>query len=186
MLFLPITKADAKQRMVYGVAVSEIADRSGEIFDYATSKPEFEKWSLDARKMSGDKSYGNVRGMHGKVVAGKLTDIGFDDKNKAIEIAAKIIDKEEWQKVEEGVYTGFSIGGQYLKRWDDGELKRYTARPTEISLVDVPCVPTATFTMIKLDGSRDLLNFRSSPSRDDLLRQAALEAEARRIFNRRF
>ena len=84
MLFLPITKADAKQRMVYGVAVSEIADRSGEIFDYATSKPEFEKWSLDARKMSGDKSYGNVRGMQGKVAAGKLTDIGFDDKNKAI------------------------------------------------------------------------------------------------------
>jgi len=43
--------------------------------------------------------------------AGKFTDIQFDDDNKCIEGAAKIIDDDEWEKVVEGLYTGFSIGG---------------------------------------------------------------------------
>ncbi|WP_217918144.1 DUF6582 domain-containing protein, partial [Burkholderia pseudomallei] len=59
-------------------------------------------------------------------------------------------------KVLEGVYTGFSIGGDYVKRWADAELsaRRFTANPCEISLVDLPCVPTASFFSIeKADGS---------------------------------
>jgi len=38
-LFLPITKVDADQRLVYGLATAEVADRAGEICDYATTKP---------------------------------------------------------------------------------------------------------------------------------------------------
>jgi cation transport regulator ChaB len=160
-LFVPLLKVDAKQRMVYGQAVAEVRDRVDEVFDYATSKPHFERWSADVHKASDGKSYGNVRSMHGKIAAGKLTDIGFNDTSKAIDVAAKIVDDGEWKKVEEGVYTGFSIGGKYDKRWQDGELKRYTAIPSEISLVDLPCVPTATFTMIKMDGSEELRTFKS-------------------------
>ncbi|WP_051382441.1 NUDIX domain-containing protein [Bradyrhizobium sp. Tv2a-2] len=158
-LFVQLCKVDAKQRIVYGTAVAEVADRSGEIFDYATSKPEFEKWSGDIEKSTDGKSKGNVRSMHGKIAAGKLTDIAFDDTRKAIDVAAKIVDEDEWKKVEEGVYTGFSIGGQYLKRWQDGGLKRYTARPAEVSLVDLPCVPTATFSMVKADGTEEMRKF---------------------------
>lgn len=158
-IFVPVFKVDAKQRIVYGTAVVEEVDRAGEIFDYSSSKPEFEKWSSDIEKATDGKSKGNVRSMHGKVAAGKLNDIGFDDKRKAIDIAAKIVDADEWKKVEEGVYTGFSIGGAYLKRWQDGDHKRYTARPAEISLVDLPCGPSATFSMIKADGSEELRKF---------------------------
>ena len=158
-LFVPLLKVDVAKQIVYGTAVEEVEDRAGEIFDYATSKPEFEKWSGDIEKSTDGKSKGNVRSMHGKIAAGKLNDIGFDDKRKAIDVAAKIVDKDEWQKVLEGVYTGFSIGGSYVKRWTDGDLKRYTARPAEISLVDLPCVPTATFSMIKADGSEELRKF---------------------------
>ena len=152
-LFLPLAKVDLDQRLVTGVATAETPDRSGEICDYASSRPYFEKWSAEALAASGGKSLGAVRAMHGQVAAGKLTDIAFDDDGKRIVIAAKIVDDDEWRKVREGVYTGFSQGGRYVKRWPDPDsgLTRYTAEPREISLVDLPCLPNATFDVVK-DG----------------------------------
>ena len=150
-LFLPLAKIDLDQRLVTGVATAETPDRSGEICDYASSKPYFEQWSAEALAASGGKSLGAVRAMHGNVAAGKLTDIAFDDDGKRIVIAAKIVDDDEWRKVCEGVYTGFSQGGRYVKRWPDPDssLTRYTAEPREISLVDLPCLPNATFEVVK-------------------------------------
>jgi hypothetical protein len=150
-LFLPLSKVDLDRRLVSGVATAETPDRTGEIFDYASSKPYFEQWSAEALAASGGKSFGAVRAMHGPVAAGKLTDIAFDDEAKCITVAAKIVDDDEWRKVQEGVYTGFSQGGRYVKRWPDAEtgLTRYTAEPHEISLVDLPCVPNATFEVVK-------------------------------------
>jgi hypothetical protein len=152
-LFMPLAKVDLDQRIVQGVATAEAPDRVGEICDYASTKPFFEAWSAEALAASGGKSLGAVRAMHGRVAAGKLTDISFDDEGKRILVAAKIVDDEEWLKVKEGVYTGFSQGGRYVKRWPDPDtgLTRYTAEPSEISLVDLPCVPGATFEVIK-DG----------------------------------
>jgi hypothetical protein len=152
-LFLPLTKVDVDAHLVYGVATAESPDRTGEICDYQTTKPYFQSWSEDARSASAGKSLGAVRAMHGRVAAGKLTDIAFDDDNRRILVAAKIVDDSEWEKVLEGVYTGFSQGGRYVARWNDEAtgLTRYTAEPTEISLVDVPCLPGATFEVVK-DG----------------------------------
>ena len=42
-LDIPITKVDAARRLVYGVATAEIADRAGEVCDYASTKPLYEK-----------------------------------------------------------------------------------------------------------------------------------------------
>jgi hypothetical protein len=150
-LFLPLAKVDVDRRLVTGVATAETPDRSGEIFDYASSKPFFEKWSAEAAAASGGKSLGAVRVMHTPIAAGKLTDIAFDDKAKRITVCAKVVDDDEWRKVQEGVYTGFSQGGRYVKRWADPDsgLTRYTAEPHEISLVDLPCVPDATFDVVK-------------------------------------
>jgi hypothetical protein len=150
-LFLPLTKVDADQRIVYGLATAEVEDRAGEICDYATTKPYYEAWSAEMNAASGGKSLGSLRAMHGRVAAGKITDIAFDDEGKRIMIAAKIVDDEEWRKVEEGIYTGFSQGGRYVKRWPDpgSDLTRYTAEPHEISLVDMPSVAAATFEVIK-------------------------------------
>ena len=83
-LFLPLAKVDLDQRLVTGVATAETPDRSGEICDYASSKPYFEQWSAEALAASGGKSLGAVRAMHGNVAAGKLTDIAFDDDGKRI------------------------------------------------------------------------------------------------------
>jgi hypothetical protein len=158
-LFVPLTKVDAEKRLVYGVLAAEQVDRSGEVMDYATSKPFFEAWSGDIAKATEGKSVGNLRAMHGKVAAGKFTDLQFDDTNKRIEAIAKVVDDTEWNKVLEGVYTGFSIGGKYVKSWQVDGKKHYTAGPAEGSLVDYPCIPSATFEVIKVDGSTELRKF---------------------------
>ncbi len=165
-MFIPLRKADAARRMIHGYATAELPDRSGEICDYASTRPYYEQWSEDFAKASGGKSLGNLRAMHGKVAAGKISAITFNDEAKRIEIAAKIIDDDEWRKIEEGVYTGFSQGGAYVKRWPDPEnpeLTRYTAAPSEISLVDLPCLPEAGFELVKADGASERRGF-AAPS----------------------
>lgn len=162
-LFIPITKVDAQQRLVYGIATAESEDRAGEICDYELTKPLYEKWSREIAQSTGGKSRGNLRAMHGAVAAGKVTALTFNDKHKQIEICAKVVDDAEWTKVKEGVYTGFSQGGTYARRWtDDQGHTRYTAAPTEISLVDLPCLPEARFEMIKADGSHEWRRFGKS------------------------
>jgi hypothetical protein len=178
-LFLPLAKVDLDQRIVHGIATAEAPDRGGEICDYASTKPYFETWSAEAHSASGGKSLGAVRAMHGRVAAGKLTDIAFDDEGKRILVAAKIVDDDEWLKVTEGVYTGFSQGGRYVKRWPDPDtgLTRFTAEPTEISLVDLPCLPDATFEVVK-DGVVEKRAFARAAVAQAADAPAAAEIEA--------
>ena len=172
-LDIPITKVDAAKRLVFGVATAEIEDRAGEICDYATTKPMYEKWSDAIANSSNGRSFGNLRAMHGQVAAGKVTAIAFNDAAKQIEICAKVVDDAEWTKVEEGVYTGFSQGGAYARRWtDERGSKRYTADPHEISLVDLPCLAEARFEMVKADGSHEWRPFKA-PDEDDVVKVGA-------------
>ena len=145
-LFIPLTKADEARREVWGVAAIEQSDQSGEIMDYEKSKPYFWEWSKRVEKASGGKSRGNVRDSHTLKAVGKVIKLLFDDAAKAVRVGVKVLDSEAWQKVTEGVFTGFSIGGRYGERWSDPlnkSLTRYVAIPNEISLVDLPCIPGA-------------------------------------------
>jgi hypothetical protein len=157
-MFVPLTKADAAQRLVYG-SFDETPDRAGETFDYASSKDLIKAWSDERYTATNGQSYGNVRGQHANIAAGKLIEIVFDDLGKSVGFVAKIVDDNEWKKVEEGVYSGFSPGGKYAKRWQDGLAKRYTADVRELSIVDVPCNPNAGFTMVKADGTEEQVEF---------------------------
>ena len=173
-LDIPITKVDAARRLVYGVATAEVADRAGEVCDYASTKPLYERWSEAISTSSGGRSLGNLRAMHGAVAAGKVTALTFNDQAKQIEICAKVVDDAEWSKVEEGVYTGFSQGGSYARRWTDSDgATRYTADPHEISLVDLPCLAEARFEMVKSDGSHEWRRFRSQADPFDLTKVGA-------------
>ena len=177
-IFVPITKIDARRRLVYGVVTAEKPDASGEVCDYASTKPFYQKWSEKFASATDGRSLGNLRAMHGAVAAGKLVDIAFNDDDKQVEICGKVVDQAEWQKVEEGVYTGFSQGGRYLKRWPDPDqpsLTRYTAEPLEVSLVDHPCLPEATFAVIKADGSTELRKFKANA--DASVPEGSLPAE---------
>lgn len=170
-VFVPLTKVDEEQRLVYGTITQEILDKSGEVMDYEKSKPHFEKWSNDIHTASGGLSKGNLRVMHGLTVAGKLTELEFDDENKTIEVCSKVVDDSEWNKVLEGCYTGFSVGGKYGKKWNDKAadgttIKKYEAIPNEVSLVDNPCVPSATFSLVKADGAEEQIMFKAAAEQE--------------------
>lgn len=159
-LFARLKKVDTVKREVWGVLAAEVADTSGEIFDYDLSKPYFEKWNERFEKVTDGQSLGNLRAMHGNVAAGKFIDFQYDDERKEINVGAKVVDDVEWKKVTEGVYTGFSIGGKYIRKWQDGELTRYVANPSEGSLVDSPCIPVALFQMVKDNGVCEFRKFQ--------------------------
>ena len=158
-LFAQIAKIDESKHEVWGVATAEIVDKEGEIFDYDSSKPYFKRWSDEISKATAGKSLGNVREMHEPSAVGKLVAIAFDDDLKQIRVGARIVDSVAWQKCMLGVYTGFSIGGAYVKAWKDGEYVRFTASPVEISVVDNPCLPGAHFTAVKADGTYEVRKF---------------------------
>jgi hypothetical protein len=167
LVFAPITKVkenDDGTCEVYGTAAAEVVDKTREILDYALSKPQFEKWRDETRDRSQGKSLGNIRSMHGKIAAGKVTAMDFDDAGKTVNISTHIIDPVEAKKCALGVYTGFSVGGSYAKRWPDPTQKgvmRYSPELSEISIVDNPCIHSATFQHIKLDGATELCKFAS-------------------------
>lgn len=170
-IFIPMTKVDAERREVWGWGAIEEQDAANEIMDYSTSKKHFMDWSGNAEKRSGGKSKGNVRSMHQTQSAGKLIDFRPDDTLKGFYVGAKIVDDGEWKKVQEGVYTGFSIGGSYLRRWPDEKVTgaiRYTAKPAELSLVDAPCIPGATFQMVKM-ASVDIVEFKAGEALQKIL-----------------
>lgn len=167
-IFARLTKVNEANRTVEGVIADETPDHAGEVFDYTTSKAHFVEWSNGLAKATDGKSVGNLRAMHGNVVAGKLDAMNFDDVAKSISVVANVVDDNEWQKVLKGCYTGFSIGGSYGAKWDDAELgkKRYTGIPNEVSLVDLPCNGNATFTVTKADGSNEMRKFRTAEAGD--------------------
>lgn len=167
-LFVPLTKVDEVQRMVYGILTEEAVDKSGEILDYERSKPHFEAWSKSFEAVTKGKSKGNLRRMHQPHVAGHFTEMVFNDELKRIEVAAKVTDDVDWAKCQEGDYTGFSVGGEYVDTWDDEVLKalRFEAKPAEGSLVDNPCVYGATFTAVKVGGATELRKFKGAPAPD--------------------
>lgn len=170
-IFIPIAKIDEQRREVWGYAALEEPDHSDEIMDYETSKPYWLRWSESAQKRSGGRSLGNVREMHKPLAAGKLIAFQPDDAQKGFWVGSQVVDDAAWRKVQTGVYTGFSVGGSYVKRWQDGakpRLTRYTANPNEISLVDAPCIKGATFQVVKADGIEEQREFQSGEGEDVL------------------
>ena len=105
--------------------------------------------------------------MHGRVAAGKITDIAFDDEGKRILVAAQIVDDDEWRKVQEGVYTGFSQGGRYVKRWPDPDRPHPLHRRAERNLARRPALP----------ARRDLRSDQRRRRRETRLRAARRRAE---------
>ena len=185
LVFFQLTKIDEAKRLVFGRAVQEVPDRVGEVFDYETSVPNFKAWSASQFEASLGKSNGNIRAMHKDISAGVIVPGGlkFHDDEKAIDLTAHIGNDAEWAGVMDGRYTGFSIGGRYAKKWE-GEDKRthYTADPSEISLVDRPCIPTATFFEIqKADGSVMQKNF--APAEAEIIKvEPVVELEKKFSF----
>ncbi len=156
-IFMPIYKIDVENRLIYARATEETPDSAGEIFDYDSSVPYWKAWNQEFSDATGGKSLGNVRAMHNPDRAtGLLKAVDYLDDEKAIDVCIKVVDDGDWAKAEEGVYTGVSQGGSYIKIWNDPQqpaYKRYTAKPGELSLVDRPMHKSARFLAKLADGT---------------------------------
>ena len=164
-----LTKVNETTGEFWGIAAEEVADLTGEIFDYEASKPLIKAWSDDIHKHSGGKSFGNLRAQHSsKVAVGRLLDINFNDAAKAVEVHGEVVDAAELEKLAKGLYTGLSFGGDYGKKWRDGNGQlRYAAKPIELSLADKPAAPTTRFTLVKADGAEVEMEFAKIAARAD-------------------
>jgi hypothetical protein len=155
---MPIGKIDVERRMVSGFATLDNIDKQGDIVTTESSVNAFKNFR------------GNLREMHQPSAVGKIVsfkeDRYFDPQSKkfysGVYVSAYVSKgaQDAWEKVMDGTYTGFSIGGN-IKTWDDAfneemdksirVIKEYDL--FELSLVDSPANQFANIVSIeKQDG----------------------------------
>ncbi len=140
-IYLPIAKVNAESREVWGYASTEARDDQGEII----------KRDALVAALGDYMKFANIREMHQLSAVGVAREAAVDDKG--LYIGAKIVDDQAWQKVVEGVYKGYSIGGRVTQR-DQADYKTITGLVlNEISLVDRPANPEAIFDYWKASGA---------------------------------
>ncbi len=138
-IYIEFTKKDDEQHIVEGIASSEAVDSQGEVVELAAI----------SKALPNYMKYGNLREMHQWSAVGKAVQATVDDKG--LFIKGHIVDPVAWQKVKEGVYNGFSIGGKVLTKVGN---KIQDLILNEISLVDRPANPEAVFAMIKMEDGK--------------------------------
>ena len=153
-LSFPIAKVNKEKRTVSGFASLDNVDRHGDIVTADASKKAFENFR------------GNIREMHGPSAVGKMIDFKEDaffdkatgKKYSGVYVTAYISKgaQDAWEKVLDGTYSGFSIGGNIvdakMEKADDGSEERRVIHNYdlhELSLVDSPANPLANFFSIQ-------------------------------------
>jgi hypothetical protein len=156
----PFTKVIESKREVWGVVTEEKPDQDHEVCDFERSKPFYQAWIESFNKSTDGVSFGNLREMHQLSAVGRCVGFEFRDTDKQIVMGFKVVDDNAWKKVVERVYTGFSHGGEVVDKFADPDYPgcmRYIAKPVEISLVDNPCLQSATYTLIRADGKQEVV-----------------------------
>ena len=157
-LSMPLTKVDEGRRIVSGFASLDNLDKQMDIVTTEASMEAFAKFR------------GNIREMHQPSAVGKMVSFKeekyFDPESKkfykGVFVSAYISKgaQDAWEKVLDGTYTGFSIGGR-MNKWDDAYdekadktirvIKEYDL--IELSLVDSPANQFANIVSVeKVDG----------------------------------
>jgi hypothetical protein len=157
-LSMPLTKVDKEKRIVSGFASLDNLDKQDDIVTTEASMEAFAKFR------------GNIREMHQPSAVGKMVSFKeekyFDTESKkfykGVFVSAYISKgaQDAWEKVLDGTYTGFSIGGR-MNKWDDAYdekadktirvIKEYDL--IELSLVDSPANQFANIVSVeKVDG----------------------------------
>ena len=157
-LSMPFGKVDIEKRIVSGFASLDNVDKQFDIVTTEASMSAFAKFR------------GNIREMHQPSAVGKMISFKeekyFDPETKkfykGIYVSTYISKgaQDAWEKVLDGTYTGFSIGGR-MNKWDDAYneeldksiriIKDYDL--VELSLVDSPANQFASIMSVeKVDG----------------------------------
>lgn len=158
-----LVKVDEATHTVWGVAASEAVDSDQEICDYPAAKAAFQKWSdetLAKTSAAGQEpSLGNIRVMHQLQVGGKAIKIDYHDQDKEVWLGTEPASEDVWHLLKGGFLTGYSIGGDYDWKRPEGSYTRYAPIIGEVSYVDRPANPDASFAYVKSDGSTELRKF---------------------------
>lgn len=104
-MYVPFQRVDEEKRMVYGIATSEVIDSYGDVVRITA----IEKALPDYME------FGNIREMHGPSAVGTVKEHELNMDDKHLWIGVKVVDDAAWEKVVEGVYKGFSIGGNIIE-----------------------------------------------------------------------
>lgn len=153
--FIPFYKIDEAKREVYGIVTAQLPDQADETCHYESTVPYYKAVAEEMGKATDGENIMPLREMHQLSAVGKGTQLAPHDDTKEILMAFKVVDDNAWKKVVERVYTGFSQGGDYIRKWVENGINYYTAKPAEVSLVDNPCLGAARF-VIKADGTMAL------------------------------
>ena len=154
VLAFPIAKVNKEKRTVSGFASLDNVDKHGDIVTAEASKKAFERFR------------GNIREMHGPSAVGKMLNFKEDSyfdketgkKYNGVYVTAYISKgaQDAWEKVLDGTYTGFSIGGNIndakMEKADDEAEDRRVIHDYdlhELSLVDSPANPLANIFSIQ-------------------------------------
>jgi len=157
-LSMPFGKVDQERRIVSGFASLDNIDKQDDIVTTEASMDAFSRFR------------GNIREMHQPSAVGKMLNFKeekyFDPETKkfykGVYVSTYISKgaQDAWEKVLDGTYTGFSIGGR-MNKWDDAYneeldktirvIKQYDL--VELSLVDSPANQFASIVSVeKVDG----------------------------------
>jgi len=176
---MPIGKVDAERRIVSGFASLDNIDKQDDIVTAEASVKAFKNFK------------GNLREMHQPSAVGKMVsfkeDRYFDPNSKkfynGVYVSAYVSKgaQDAWEKVLDGTYSGFSIGGN-IKSWDDAYnadldkairvIKDYDLY--ELSLVDSPANQFASIISVeKVNGE----NVVTGSSADTVIENVFYDSE---------
>lgn len=133
---------------IRGLATDETLDLDGQICDSKWAAGEMSSWF---------NSGANMRAMHQPIAAGKAFELGAQGSGYYVD--AKIVDADSALKVNEGIYTGLSVGikgarvdksPEALKRAPNGII--VGGKIIEVSLVDRPANPSCQMSLVKAAG----------------------------------
>lgn len=150
-VFVPITKSeklDDGSRLVYGKMTGPDLDLDGQRCDPEWLKTAVPDWF----------KVGNIREMHQAWAVGKALDLEQIDDDYYI--TAKIVDAEACKKLDNDIYTGFSIGIRSPKIRKDASAPNgliFGGKIIENSLADVPCNETCKLVLTKIVDGKEVL-----------------------------
>jgi hypothetical protein len=161
-LFFQLAKADFKGEFE-GCMTSTALDSDGERPAFAPTVKAVQDWSTSQAQATGNRNFGNIREQHDESRAiGFLTEPPrIDYPARKIWVKGKVVDPVAREKLQEGVFSGLSLGGAYADRQKkaDGSTE-FVPRVAELSLVDKPSCPDALLTVVRADGSTLQKRFR--------------------------
>jgi len=161
-LSMPFSKVDIERRTVSGFATLDNIDKQRDVVTTQASMEAFANFR------------GNIREMHQPSAVGKMVsfkeDKYFDPETKkfysGVYVSAYISKgaNDTWEKVLDGTYAGFSIGGKMIK-WDDAYDEKMDSQIRviqkydliELSLVDSPANQFANILSIEKVDGKDVL-----------------------------